>query len=56
LQQRKGSIPELSKAGIHAYSPKVEASINHYFSFNERRHLDLNKVKLVMDEYKAEAQ
>lgn len=43
-------------AGQHLYSPRVEASINHYFSFNEKRHLDLNKVKIVMDDYKAKAQ
>ena len=39
----------------HIYSPRVEESINHYFSFNEKRHLDLNKVKLVLDEYEQEA-
>jgi len=53
LQQRKGSVPALS--GEHLYSPRVEASINHYFSLTEKRHLDLNKVKIVMDDYKAQA-
>lgn len=55
LQQRKGSVPIINQASLHLYSPRVEASINHYFSVTEKRQLDPHKVKLVMDDIKAEA-
>ena len=50
FERQKGSFPLLTQATLQMYNPAVEQSVDSYFLSNERKQVDLRKMKELIND------